>query len=432
MIENSESLLPKASVTEAGTVLKVRAFTLGVEEESLNELDRLLSTLDVETAQRTCAPVRKIIAGTYFGTGKLAEIQKLAEGHDPAIDLFVIDVELSPRQMQNIEKILGKPVLDRAGIILEIFSAHARSREAKTQVELAKLQYVLPRLAHLWSHFERQRGGGVGNKGMGEKQLEVDRRLIKRRIGILRERLKEIEKERSVQRQSRDDMLKVALVGYTNAGKSTLLNALTESDVLVEDKLFATLDATVRALNPDSHPPVVAIDTVGFISRIPTSLIASFRSTLEEISEADLIVHVVDASSSQAKEQFDTTCEVLKELKCDEKEKLIVLNKADLLKTPAQVNAAKLIVPGSVRLSALDHEAVIRLRTQILDHFKTKMEVWELLIPYHEGKLQSQLQEFGAITQTRYLEKGTFFQVKLDSSIARKLGVKRYATSKND
>jgi GTP-binding protein HflX len=408
----------------------VRALTLGVEDESLNELDRLLETLDVETSVRLKAPVRKVIAGTYFGSGKLEEVKLKAEQQEPPIDIVVVDVELSPRQLQNIEAALGKPVIDRAGIILEIFSRHARTREAKTQVELAKLQYVLPRLAHLWSHFERQRGGGVGNKGMGETQIEVDRRLVKKRIQVLRERLKEIEKERHVQRKSRDDLMKVALVGYTNAGKSTLLNALTESHVLSEDKLFATLDATVRALNPDSHPPVVAIDTVGFIQRIPTTLIASFRSTLEEITEADLIVHVVDASSSQAKEQYDTTCEVLTELKCDEKEKMVVLNKADLLTTPAQLNAARLIVPGAIRLSALDHDAVMKLRAQILDHFKTKMEDWDLVVPYTEGKLLAQLQEFGAIAKTKYLEKGAFVQIKLDSQLAKKLGVKRYATSK--
>jgi GTP-binding protein HflX len=421
MIENSESLLPPG---------KLNAFTLGIEDESLNELDRLLDTLGVDTAARVNAPIRKVVSGTYFGTGKLDEIKMQAAAMDPPIDAFIVDVELTPRQMQNIEKILGKPVLDRAGVILEIFSRHAKSREAKTQVELAKLQYVLPRLAHLWNHFERQRGGGVGNKGMGETQIEVDRRLVKKRIQILRERLKEIEKERYVQRSSRQNILKVALVGYTNAGKSTLLNALTESKVLAEDKLFATLDATVRALNPDSHPPIVAIDTVGFISNIPTTLIASFRSTLEEIVEADLIVHVVDASSTQAREQYEITCEVLKDLKCDEKEKMIVLNKTDLLKTPGQINQAKIAVPGAVRLSALDAEAVKKLRTQILDHFKTKMEDWDLMLPYEEGKLQSQLQQFGSISQTRYLEKGIFMQVKLDSSLAKKLDVQRYATSK--
>jgi GTP-binding protein HflX len=423
MIENSESLLP----IRFGQTEKLRVLSLGIDSSSLDEMDRLLDTLDTIVIQRIVAPIRKVTAGTYFGTGKLDEVKLLGQAQNPAIDLFVIDVELSPRQMQNIEKILGKPVLDRAGIILEIFSQHARTREAKVQVELAKLQYVLPRLAGLWNHFERQRGGGVGNKGMGEKQIEVDRRLVKKRISVLRERLKEIEKERNVQRASRGNLLKVALVGYTNAGKSTLLNALTESTVLAEDKLFATLDATIRALNPDSHPPIVAIDTVGFIQRIPTSLIASFRSTLEEISEADLILHVVDASSPEAKLQYDTTCDVLKDLKCDEKEKIVVLNKADLLTTPAAVNAARTVVPGALRLSALDRPAVIRLREQILNHFRTRMETWDLLVPYSEGKFQSQLQEYGSILQERYLEKGIFYQVKLDSTLALKLGVKRYA-----
>lgn len=417
MIENSESLLP------AG---QIRAFTLGVEEESLNEMDRLLQTLGVEVAHKVCSPIRKIVAGTYYGIGKLAEIRDQAAGK---VDVFIIDVELTPRQMQNIEKILEKPVLDRAGIILEIFSRHARTREAKTQVELAKLQYVLPRLAHLWSHFERQRGGGVGNKGMGEKQIEVDRRLVKKRIQVLRGRLLEIEKERKVQRSSRDNLLKVALVGYTNAGKSTLLNALTESQVLAEDKLFATLDATVRALNPDSHPPVVAIDTVGFIQRIPTTLIASFKSTLEEITEADLIIHVVDASSEHAREQYETTCDVLKDLKCDQKETIVVLNKMDLVKGPARLNQARTVMPGAYRLSALDRPAVIALRDKILNHFREKMEVWDLVVPYTEGKLLAKIQEYGAISQTRYLEKGIFLQVKLESTIAKKLGVRKHATN---
>jgi GTP-binding protein HflX len=420
MIENTQSLLPNKE--------ELKAFTLGVEDESLNELDRLLTTLGVETAQRVMAPVRKIVAGTYFGTGKLEEIREQGNG----IDLFVLDVELTPRQMQNIEKILGKPVLDRNAIILEIFSRHARTSEAKTQVELAKLQYVLPRLAHLWSHFERQRGGGVGNKGMGEKQIEVDRRLVKRRISILSSRLKEIEKERKVQRSSRQDIMKAAIVGYTNAGKSTLLNSLTESKVLAEDKLFATLDSTVRALNPDSHPPVVVIDTVGFIQNIPTSLIASFRSTLEEIAQADLIVHVVDASSEHAREQYETTVEVLKELKCDDKDRIVVLNKMDLLNSPAQVNRAKLVHPGAVRISALDTDAVKRLRDQILDYFKTKMAVFEVVVPYTEGKLLAKIQEFGSINTTKYLEKGIFMQVKMDSALAQKLGVTRYATSKQE
>lgn len=420
MIENSESLLPRGNI---------KAVTLGVDEESLSEMDRLLETLGVQIVGKHCAPIRRIQAGTYFGTGKLQEVK----AQSPDAEVLILDVELTPKQMQNIEKIFQLPVLDRAGVILEIFSRHARTREAKTQVELAKLQYILPRLVRLWSHFERQRGGGSGggggaaNRGMGEKQIEVDRRLVKRRIGVLKQQLLEIEKERRVQRGSRNHLLKVALVGYTNAGKSTLLNALTESRVLAEDKLFATLDATVRALNPDSHPPVVAIDTVGFIQNIPTSLIASFKSTLEEIREADLIVHVVDASSDRAREQYETTVDVLKELECDQKESMVVLNKMDLVQGAGKLNLARTIVPGATRISALDIPAVRELRDRILDHFRKKMKVWDLVIPYSEGKLLAKLQQFGSVQKTRYLDKGIFLQVKLESSIGQKLGIQRYA-----
>lgn len=420
MIEPTVSLFPATS--DRGVL---RVATLGPEDDTLDEMDRLLTTLGVELTHRQCAPVRRVQAGTYYGLGKLEELKKNADDAG-GVDLFVIDVELSPRQMQNVEKILGGPVLDRAGVILEIFSRHARTREAKTQVELARLQYVLPRLAHLWSHFERQRGGGVGNKGMGEKQIEVDRRLVKRRIEILRDRLKSIEKERVVQRSSRDHLLKVALVGYTNAGKSTLLNALTQSDVLAEDKLFATLDATVRSLDPDSHPPVVAIDTVGFIQRIPTSLIASFKSTLEEIAEADLILHVVDASYPKAKEQMETTLEVLKELKCDGKETITVLNKIDLLKTPGERNRAKVLSPGAVRLSAHQVEEVLALRTRILDHFKNKMSTIEVLIPYEEGKLHAQIREFASVTSTKPMERGVFYRLQIEPAMSERLHLSRF------
>jgi GTPase len=420
MIEPTVSLFPATS--DRGVL---RVATLGPEDDTLDEMDRLLTTLGVELAHRQTAPVRRVQAGTYYGLGKLEEFKKNADELG-AVDLFVVDVELSPRQMQNIEKILGGPVLDRAGVILEIFSRHARTREAKTQVELARLQYVLPRLAHLWSHFERQRGGGVGNKGMGEKQIEVDRRLVKRRIEILRDRLKSIEKERVVQRSSRDHLLKVALVGYTNAGKSTLLNALTQSNVLSEDKLFATLDATVRSLDPDSHPPVVAIDTVGFIQRIPTSLIASFKSTLEEISEADLILHVVDASSPKAKEQMETTLEVLKDLKCDGKELITVLNKMDLLETPGERNRAKVLSPGSVRLSAHHLEEVLALRTKILEHFKSQMSTLEVLIPYEEGKLHAQIREFASVTSSKPMERGVFYRLQIEHAMSERLQLTRF------
>lgn len=418
MLESTESLLPRASSGK-----KLRVITVGLEEESLNELDRLLTTLGVEPVGRVHMPPKKINPATYVGSGKLEEVRQTLEAS--LAEAVILDVELSPNQLRNLEKSIGKSVLDRPGVIIEIFSRHARTKEAKTQVELARLQYLLPRLAHFWTHFERQRGG-IGLKGMGEKQIEVDRRLVKKRMSLLRERLGSIEKERTVQRAGRSDVLKVALVGYTNAGKSTLLNALTQSEVRAEDKLFATLDPSVRALDPNSHPPIIAIDTVGFISNLPPSLVASFRSTLEELHQADLLLHVVDGSSSQAREQYEVTETILKELGVDQKPRITVLNKADLLQGPAARNLARLAVPGAMTVSALHREDAIRLRDTIMEHFRGRLEVWDVVIPYGESKIEALLHAHGSVETTRHLEKGTFYRVRIDGGWARKLELARF------
>ncbi|MCM2321984.1 MAG: GTPase HflX [Oligoflexia bacterium] len=421
MLENTESLLPLA---QAGA--PPRVITIGFEKNSLDELDMLLATLGATPVARVLSPLRRVNPATYIGKGKLEEARQLLEQN--GADAVIIDVELSPNQLRNLEKALGKPTVDRPGVIIEIFSRHARTKESKTQVALARLQYLLPRLAHFWTHFERQRGGGTASRGMGEKQIEVDRRLVKTRISLLRERLESIEKERQVQRAGRKDVLKVALVGYTNAGKSTLLNALTQSEVRAENKLFATLDASVRTLDPHSHPPIVAIDTVGFISNLPPSLVASFRSTLEELEEADLLLHVVDASHPQAREQFEVTERVLEELKVDGKPRITVLNKSDLLKNPGDKLRAKAIAPGALLVSALVEEEVIRLRDQVLEFFKKHLEVWEVLIPYAESKLDALVHEHGSIEVSRHMEKGTFYRLRINEGWARKLALARYRT----
>lgn len=419
MLDSYESLLPKV---EGGRPL--RALPAGFDAQALDEMESLLETLGVDRLGRVLVSLKRINPATYITQGKVEELRLQAEGL--GADLVVVDGELSPNQMRNLEKAVGKPVLDRAGVILEIFSRHARTKEAKTQVELARLQYLLPRLAHFWTHFERQRGG-IGNKGMGEKQLEVDRRLLKKRMEILRGRLRAIVKERQVQRASRKDFLKVALVGYTNAGKSTLLNALTRSNVLAENKLFATLDSSVRLMDPDSHPPIVAIDTVGFISRIPTDLIASFRSTLEELEQADLLLHVVDASSQHARDQIEVTRKVLKDLDLEEKPTLLVLNKVDLCAGPSSLNWARVQAPGALRVSALRKDDVEGLRNKIFDHFKeTRLEVWEVMIPYSEGRLEALLHAHSNVERKKHLEKGTFYRVHIQPAWAEKLALKRY------
>lgn len=415
MLETTDSLL---------TLTNPKVLTVGFDLDSLDELSRLLTTLGAETAARVPVQVRKIHPATYLGEGKIGEIKEtVARAQASAV---VVDVELSPNQLKNLEKAIGIPVIDRPGVIIEIFSRHARSKEAKNQVALARLQYLLPRLAHFWNHFERQRGGGATSRGMGEKQVEVDRRLVKDRIHLLKQRLKSIAQERDLQRKGRKNVFKVALVGYTNAGKSTLLNALTHSAVRAEDKLFATLDAAVRTLDPHSHPPIVMIDTVGFISNLPTFLVASFRSTLEEVREADLLLHVVDGSAEQAREQFEVTEKVLEELGVGDKPKIVVMNKTDLLPDPAARNRARAVVRGAVQVSALREEDVAKLRIQVLDYFRSQMAVWEVMIPYNESKLEAQLHAHGAVEVKRHLEKGTFYRIRMDEHWAQKLQLERY------
>jgi GTP-binding protein HflX len=263
---------------------------------------------------------------------------------------------------------------------------------------------------------------------MGETQIEVDRRLVRKRMQVLSDRLKEIERERAVRRQGRREVLKVAIVGYTNAGKSSLLNALTHSGVLVEDKLFATLDASVRSLDPNSHPPVVAIDTVGFISNLPHSLVASFRSTLEELRDADLLLHVVDGSSSQAREQFEVTEQVMAELELQDKPRMVVLNKSDLIAGPAGRNRARVISPGAISVSALDPEGVRRLRDRILEHFRKGLEVWEIVVPYAESRMEALIHAHAVVDITRHLEKGTFYRIRIDQGWAKKLDLGRFRT----
>lgn len=416
MLDRYNSLLPEFSPDKP-----LHAIAVGTQSASLAELSQLLNTLGVRVDDAIQANLRRVNPATFFGKGKVEEVKNTVKKENSKVVVF--DEDLSPNQLRNLEKALACPTIDRAGIILEIFSQHARTKEAKTQVELARLQYLLPRLRHYWTHFERQRGG-IGLKGMGEKQIEVDRRLLGKRVDKLKKSLKQIEKERAVQRSGRKEVLKVALVGYTNAGKSTLLNALTQSEVLAENKLFATLDSSVRALDPDSKPPIVAIDTVGFIQRIPPNLVASFRSTLEELNEADLLVQVVDASSSNAKEELEVTEQILEDLGVIEKPRMVVLNKIDLLK-PGQKNLVRLISPGSLRISAYQKEEVLQLREKIMNFFIQHLELWEVLIPYGD-RVSSKIHEIAKILRQRHLEKGTFYRVRIDATWAKKLSLEKY------
>ena len=292
-------------------------------KEYLDELAFLADTHGIVPVKRFTQRLNLPVTATYVGEGKLAEIDQYIQEHHP-IDVVIFDDELSPRQIRNIEKAFnhkGRPdvrVIDRTILILEIFLQRAQTSYAKTQVEMAHLQYMLPRLTRMWSHLDRQRGGGGTNRGMGETQIEADKRVIGQRIALLREQLKTIDKQMATQRQHRGKMVRVALVGYTNVGKSTLMNLLSKSEVFAENKLFATLDTTVRKVTIENLPFLLS-DTVGFIRKLPHHLVESFKSTLDEVREADLLIHVVDISHPNFEEQYEVVEQTINEIINDDK-----------------------------------------------------------------------------------------------------------------
>ena len=296
-------------------------------EEYLDELAFLSETAGAEPVARFLQRLDTPHPATFVGKGKLDEIAEYVSAHE--VGLAIFDDELAPNQLRNIERQLGIRILDRTSLILDIFATRAQTAHAKTQVEMAQYQYMLPRLTRLWTHLERQRGGNIGLRGPGETQLETDRRIILRKISQLKEQLKKIDKQKSVQRQNRGKMVRVALVGYTNVGKSTLMNVLAKSDIFAENKLFATLDTTVRKVVLGNLPFLLA-DTVGFIRKLPTQLVESFKSTLDEVRESDLILHVVDISHPEFEDQIAVVTETLREIEAlGDKPQILVFNKID-------------------------------------------------------------------------------------------------------
>lgn len=295
-------------------------------KEYLDELEFLASTAGFIAKKRFTQKLEIQVAATHVGTGKLNEIAEYIKENQ--ISVLIFDDELSPSQQRNIEKIVEIPVLDRTSLILEIFAKRARTSHAKTQVELARYQYMLPRLTRMWTHLERQRGGTGTRSGSGELQIESDRRVVLEKIAKLKEELKQIDKQMSTQRNNRGQLVRVSLVGYTNVGKSTIMNALSKSEVFAENKLFATLDTTVRKVVFENLPFLLC-DTVGFIRKLPTQLIESFKSTLDEVREADLLIHVVDISHPNFEDHIKVVNETLKEIGAGDKETIMIFNKID-------------------------------------------------------------------------------------------------------
>jgi GTP-binding protein HflX len=364
-----------------------KAFLVGVDskaladswsiDSSLEELSHLAKTAGAEVIGKLAQKLERPSPTYYLGSGKLDELIKLRE-HSP-YSVVIFNDELSPRQQRNLEEALKVKVIDRTALILDIFAKRAYTREGQLQVELAQHQYLLPRLTGQWSHLERL-GGGIGTRGPGESQLETDRRLIRKRIHRLQNNIEAVRRHRALYRKKRREshISVVALVGYTNAGKSTLLNALSQADVLVEDKLFSTLDPVTRRLALPTGQQFLLTDTVGFIHRLPPSIVAAFRATLEELAEAELLLHVVDITHCNAAEQFQTVVEIVGALNLDSKPKITVLNKIDLaVKTPEELASIALTIPSNkppndaiVAVSALKGWGLDKLLEQITTSLK--------------------------------------------------------------
>lgn len=456
--------------------VQLPAMSDGDFRSSLAELERLASTLGFEVVGRVTQRRTRLAAGGVVGTGKLKELADWTGGsgiiqgkiggrsdesdsddeeedpdedsetangargrddetdeaseegsivdhgegsREPRATIVLVDQDLSPSQARNLERATGVEVLDRTAVILAIFQRHARSREARLQVEIARLEYMAPRLRETGAGRDRQ-GGGIGGRGAGESASELDRRKVRDRVAELRQELASIEHEAGNRRKRREDIHTVALVGYTNAGKSSWMRALTGSGVLVEDKLFATLGTTVRVLKPETATRVLVSDTVGFIKHLPHDLVASFRSTLEEARDCSLLLHIVDASDPAFQAQIDVTREVLASIGADESPHLIVFNKADRIDELTRARVSK-AYPDALLLSAHDPASVDILRARILAHFERDLDEAELLVPYSHSRVVAQAHELGTVLAEAYESDGVRLRVRASASALAKL-----------
>jgi GTP-binding protein HflX len=367
--------------------------------DSLNELRDLAVSAGCQVVGELVQPRQKIDPGTFIGSGKLEEAR--AEVLSTGADLVIFDNNLSPSQGERVEKALGVMVVDRTQLILEIFRRNARTHQARLQVELAQLEYMLPRLVGMWAHLDRERGGIAGSKGAGEKQIDIDRSLIRHRIAKLKKELGHVDQERRTQKKRRANCFQVSLVGYTNAGKSTLMNRLTDSQVQVADRLFATLDSTTRVMLKDFQPRILLSDTVGFIKQLPHGLVASFRSTLEVARDADLLLHVVDLSHEAHEEHIQITGQVLEEIGAGLVPRLMVFNKVDLVTERVALALARRRWPDAVFISAA-HGDIEPLRHRIARFFEKVMITAPVLLRYAEYGELSKVYEWSRVDAVRY------------------------------
>lgn len=396
---------------------KVRAFLVGEPGNNLCELKGLTDTLGLETAGTLTLTRLEIQPAYGMGKGKAQEIVDLAK--ESEADCIIFDFNIEPTKQRNWEKLSKIPCFDRQEVIIRIFASRAQTKEAVLQVELARLSYSLPRLAHSYGDMARQRGGSYGSKGAGETQLELDQRRIRERIAQTKKELDLVVRTRETQRKKRGALPvpECALIGYTNAGKSSLLNALTNADAFVENKLFATLDPLTRRLNLKDGNGILLTDTVGFISNLPHSLIDAFKSTLAEAEQADLQLIVIDASDSQAKFQYDTVIQILKEIKAEQNNRLIVLNKWDAVKEK-EINQAELqlLFPDAVKVSARTHEGFDQLSERISEKLLGAMNEYE--IPAEEQDILRQIRANGVISEENWLDSSVVLKARISGRTA--------------
>jgi len=377
---------------------------------TLDELKGLATTANYHPVAELSQKLATVNPKTFLGKGKVEELLQAVKHHQPEAVIF--DADLTPGQTRNLENIFECRVIDRSWLILEIFNDHAKSREAKTQVELARLKYALPRLTRMWGHLSRQRGG-IGLRDVGETQIQLDRRLIRNEITKLERKLKGIDKEKKTQRKSRSGTYRVALVGYTNVGKSTLMNQLTGADTLVEDKLFATLDATIRKIKKNFPYPVLLADTVGLIDKLPHDLVASFKSTLDEVLEADLLIKLVDFSHPDYKQQMQTVDEVLRELGAQEIDSILAFNKIDQISDPERLANAQQLNPQTVFISCKTGDGIDRLQKEIIRCYENRLTPYILELDYSQAHRIPDIRKQAIIVKEDYQDDRIILSLRL-------------------
>ena len=414
MIEISRKIKERAMLIALQTRMQSRELV----EEHLSELEELADTAGADSIFKIIQSKNSIDSAFYIGKGKAEELSQLVELND--IDLAIFDDDLTPVQVRNLEKFFNRKIIDRSGLLLDIFALRVKTKEAKTQVELAQLEYMLPRLTRAWTHLSKQYGG-IGTKGPGETQIETDRRMIRTRISHLKEKLKSIESQRETQSKGRKDFVRISIAGYTNAGKSTLFNLLTKADVFAEDKLFATLDSTTRTVNFDTKEKILISDTVGFIRKLPPHLVASFKSTLNEVRNADIILHIIDLSHLYFEDHLRVVEETLKEFGSKDKKEILVFNKVDSITDKSIIEYVRNKYHNSVVISARKGINISTLKKMIEDLIEESFIEEEIELGIEQTKLASQIHDLAEVTSVKYNHDTVLFKFRANKENSEKI-----------